>query len=336
MMLVPIMAEAAQADVYVYRGAGATGKARMEPFIDLLGRKPAGVVEFAENSDWTHMRDSINWAARSWDGSYRMMQSVPMLMSTGTLAQGAAGQYDQEFAKVAQMLIANKQSDAMIRIGWEFNGDWYRWGAASDPTSWVTYYQRIVTAMRSVPGQQFKFIWNPALGRQSIAADRVYPGDAYVDYIGLDVYNQSWRPQDVDPATRWQGLVSQPYGLDWLSNFATLHDKAITLPEWGTGTRPDGHGGGDDPLFIENMAAWIGSHNVAAHGYWDYRAGDFDGEISDGGQPLSAEAFRLAFNYDAQAAVPEPASWLLMIAGFGLIGTMARRRAVGAMPWVPA
>lgn len=327
LLLVPALAQAS--DIYVYRGAGSTGRDRMEPFNTLIGQKAAGVVEFAENSDWQHMRDSINWATKEWNGSYRIMQSVPMLMSTGTLANGARGDYDAEFVALAKILVANKQPNAMIRIGWEFNGNWYRWSAAQDPASFVTYYQRIVTAMRSVPGQEFKFIWNPSLGQQAIGADLVYPGDAYVDYIGMDVYNQSWRPQDTNPALRWEGLVTQAYGLDWLSTFAQQHGKPITLPEWGTGTRPDGHGGGDDPLFITNMANWIKVNGVIAHGYWDYAAGDFDGEISDGGQPLAAAAFAAAFGKPppvSVGAVPEPGAWLMLITGFGGIGALARRR----------
>ena len=36
------------------------------------------------------------------------------------------------------------------------------------------------------------------------------------------------------------------------------------------------------------------------------------------------------------AAVPEPASWALMIAGFGLVGAAMRRRAAAAAAAVPA
>lgn len=335
LLLAPALASAVSPGVYVYRGAGSTGRDRMAPFNTLIGGKAGGVVEFAENSDWKHMRDSINWATKAWNGSYRVMQSVPMLVSNTTLAAGARGDYDKEFVDLGKILVANKQPYALIRIGWEFNGNWYNWSAAKDPAAFVTYYQRIVTAMRSVPGQHFKFIWNPALGQQAIAADLVYPGDSYVDYVGMDVYNQSWRPQDSDPAMRWDGLKTQAYGLDWLSKFAKLHGKRITLPEWGTGTRPDGHGGGDDPLFITNMASWITTNRVLVHGYWDYAAGDFDGEISDGGQPLSAAAFATAFGTPPASslasladvsAVPEPSGWALLITGFAGVGALARRR----------
>ena len=80
--------------------------------------------------------------------------------------------------------------------------------AATTPSaeaSFAAYFQQIVTAMRSVPGEQFRFVWNPDAGAftqsgYSVAA--AYPGNAYVDVIGLDAYDQSWAmPQT--PTNAW-------------------------------------------------------------------------------------------------------------------------------------
>ena len=38
-------------------------------------------------------------------------------------------------------------ADATIRLGWEFNGNWFAWAASNDPAAFITYWQRIVTAM---------------------------------------------------------------------------------------------------------------------------------------------------------------------------------------------
>ncbi len=111
--------------------------------------------------------------------------------------------------------------------------------------------------MRSVPGQHFEFDWCPTLGKASVAPDRAYPGDAYVDYVGADVYDNSWIADYRDPVARWNDFVTQPYGLQWQSDFATAHGKPMTFPEWGLSTRSDGHGGGDDPYFIQQMYDWI-------------------------------------------------------------------------------
>lgn len=296
-LLMPVAATAAP-EAFVYRGAGCTGRDRMASFEALLGRKADGVIEFSEQSDWAHMLTSINWALGCWDGKgYRLSQSVPMLMQSGTsLEEGAKGAYDEHFVRLGRLLVAKGHANAYLRIGWEFNGAWYKWAAAKNPEAFKRYFRRIVAAFRSVPGQKFRIVWNPAQGQQQIAPDKVWPGGDVVDVVALDLYNQSWRPQDAkDAQARWDYLVSQPYGLAWLRKFAREHRKPIALPEWGTGKRPDGHGGGDDALFMRNMAAWIAANNVVFHGYWDYPASDFNGEISTGKQPASAAAFRQGF-----------------------------------------
>jgi len=302
LLLLPAASETAaarEAQVFVYRGAGCTGAGRMAAFEKMLGRPADGVTEFTELTDWSHMLSSVNWALGCWAGKpYRLSQSVPMLMGNGsgtTLEKGAAGEYDEHFVALGKLLVAKGYPDAYLRIGWEFNGGWYPWAAEKNPEAFKAYFRRIVKAFRSVPGQKFRIVWNPAQGWLHIPADKAYPGDDVVDIVALDLYNQSWNPADKDPQVRWRNLVSQPYGLNWLRDFAAKHHKPIALPEWATGTRPDGHGYGDDPLFIDNMAAWIKANDVVYHTYWDYNAGDFNGELSSGRMPLSEAAFRRDF-----------------------------------------
>jgi hypothetical protein len=287
-----------KAAMFVYRGAGCTGRGRMATFEKLLGRPADGIVEFSERSDWAHMLSSINWALGCWDGTkYRLAQSVPMLMDKGTsLSQGAAGAYDAHFRALGELLVKKGHAHAYLRIGWEFNGGWYPWAAKQDPDAFKRHFRRIVTAMRSVPGQRFVIVWNPAQGEQQIAPDKAWPGDAYVDVVATDLYNQSWNPLDkLSAERRWKTLVEQSYGLAWITRFAREHKKPLALPEWGTGTRPDGKGFGDDPYFIEQVAAFARANRVVFTGYWDYNAGDYNAELSNGRQPRSAAAFRRHF-----------------------------------------
>lgn len=275
----------------------------MPAFITMLGRPPEGIVSFAQRDTWEGMLGSVRWSTRCWKGQpYRLAQSVPMLLDKGTtLAEGAAGAYDQHFEDFAQILVDAGQGNAYLRIGWEFNGSWFPWAARKDPEAFKVYFKRIADIFRRTKGANFKIVWNPARGKQQIEPDSVYPGDDAVDIIALDLYNQSWRPEDkADPEVRWRNHVVQPYSLDWLRTFAAAHGKQIAIPEWGTGTSPNGRGMGDDPLFISNMAKWIRANNVAFTGYWDYPASDFDSEISDGGAPESAAAFGAAFGPSGQ------------------------------------
>jgi Glycosyl hydrolase family 26 len=286
----------AEVPLGVYEGAGCPGAERLADFQAWLGRRPDRVLEFMT---WQTMVENSPWSMNCWKaaGIQSITYSLPMLPEDGsaTLAQGAAGRFDGIFRNVATTLVARGYPTAVIRIGWEFNGEWYAWAASKDPASWIAYWRRIVTTMRSVPGAKFKFDWCPGNGWTSFLAQDAYPGDAYVDIIGMDVYNQSWNPNATTPELRWKDQVNQRHGLKWHAEFAAAHNKPISFPEWGTGTRADGHGSGDDPLFIEQMSEWIVTHNVAYHDYWDYNAPIYSGKISDGSQPKAAAAFLKKF-----------------------------------------
>lgn len=294
--LLPVDAQAA-VPLGVYQGNGCDGVTRLNTFVGWFGRKPDFILDFFASDSWQSMHGDAAWTVSCWQKqNMKVVFSIPMLPASGaTLAQGAAGAYDDNFKTLAQLLVSRGYQDAIIRLGWEFNGGWYAWAAKKDPANWIKYWQSIVTTMRSVGGANFKFDWCSAQGYQQIPASQLYPGDAYVDYIGRDMYNQSWNPAVTTPEQRWNELLTESYGLNWVRQFAQTHNKPISIPEWGTGTRPDGHGGGDDAYFIARMAEWIKANNVAYHGYWDYPAKDYNARLSTGTQPAAAAAFLKAF-----------------------------------------
>ena len=64
-----------------------------------------------------------------------------------------------------------------------------------------------------------------------------YPGDAYVDMIGMDVYDQSWVPDYQVPAARWRSFINGDWSLAWQRSFAASHRKPVSFPEWGITVR---------------------------------------------------------------------------------------------------
>jgi len=281
----------------VYQGNGCDGLNGLANFASWFGRQPDFVLDFFASTSWTEMLNDASWAVGCWNRQNKtVVFSVPMLPQDGsTLAQGASGRFDDKFRALAKMLVSKGHGKAIIRLGWEFNGGWYAWAAKKDPSNWVKYWQRIVTVMRAEPGSSFRFDWCSAQGYQQIPASNVYPGDAYVDIIGRDNYNQTWLEGAATPQKRWNNLLTEQYGMNWVRDFAAQHNKPMSFPEWGTGTRPDGHGGGDDAYFISQMAQWIRSNDVEYHGYWDYSAPDYDAKISGNYQPKAAAAYLSAF-----------------------------------------
>jgi hypothetical protein len=252
-------------------------------FGQAMGAQPAYAMDFLDGSSWQSI-DNPWWWTDQWQGSgYTMIWGVPILPNdtSYSLAQGAAGDYNQYFVTLAQSFVAEGQGSSILRLGWEFNGGWYPWNANGQAANFIGYWQQIVTAMRSVPGANFKFEWNPTLGDQGVGnlAD-YYPGNAYVDYIGADVYDQQWQNYP-GAAAEFTQLETENYGLDWLASFAGQEGKQITIPEWGLGEGPGNAGapitasnqeasGGDDPTFINDMAHWMSTNNVFESTYFDF------------------------------------------------------------------
>ncbi|MDB5998314.1 MAG: hypothetical protein JWP52_13 [Rhizobacter sp.] len=291
-------AHAESAQLGVYLGAECKGAALIKGYEEWLGRRPDRALEFLANETWQILENASTRSPNCWTPTgVAMTFSVSMLPADrkSTLEAGADGAYDDHFKRIAENFVRTGQANAVVRLGWEFNYGWYPWSAKRNPDAWVQYWRRIVTAMRSVPGQNFKFDWCPAIGKGDIEPTRVYPGDAYVDIIGLDVYNQTWSSPTPSPEKLWDGFLGQQFGLNWHRDFAAAHGKPMSYPEWGTGTRPDGHGRGDDPFFIERMVQWIAANKVAYHNYWDYEAPDYNAKLSNGQYPRSGQAFKAAY-----------------------------------------
>jgi len=253
------------------------------------------------NKSWAGMDGtggSLSWMfTRGWTGSgYTLSLAVPIIPSNpngtpvGSLATGATGAYNGYFVTLAQTLVADGEANADLRLGWEFTGNWYAWSAMTPAAdaNFAHYFDQIVTAMRSVPGENFKFVWNPSarsFTAKGSTVEAAYPGNAFVDYIGLDSYDQSW----LTPHTRavsWS-LTTLP-ALTAAANFAAAMGKPLAMTEWGLATTAK-NGFGDDPLYIKSMIDWLANpaHNVVYESYFD---SSYD-TITGGADPLSLAAF---------------------------------------------
>ncbi|BCL30531.1 glycoside hydrolase family 26 protein [Streptomyces aurantiacus] len=173
------------------------------------------------------------------------------------LRRGAEGEFDQHFRTLAERLVELRVPDTVIVLGWEMNGVTYTHRCGPDPDAWKKYWERIVTAMRSVPGQKFRFDFTANRGQDAIAWTECYPGDDTVDIIGMDSYDQP-RGQSFDEA------VSEPYGLQAHVDFAKTHGKPISYPEWGLFRN------GDNATYMKRMLAWLDEHKPLYNTLTDY------------------------------------------------------------------
>ncbi|CAL9470188.1 hypothetical protein SUDANB171_02807 [Streptomyces sp. enrichment culture] len=196
------------------------------------------------------------------------------------LRSGASGSYDQHFRVLGERLVAAGLADAVLVLGWEMNGTTYTHRCAPDPEAWKRYWRRIVTTMRAVPGQDFRFDFAPNRGTDAIEWDRCYPGDDVVDIIGMDTYDQP-------PGETFDEQISQPYGLQFHVDFAAAHGKPISFPEWGLFRN------GDNPEYMRRMLEWIDAVQPVYHSISDYCP---HGVWQCVQNPASSEVFRTALS----------------------------------------
>jgi len=191
--------------------------------------------------------------------------------------------------------------NATLRIGWELNGTWFAWSAKSNPADYANYWRHIVDAMRSVPGQNFRFVWSVSNGYYGWDPRAAYPGSGYVDFIGDGLYD-AWYPHPATPQDRWNFLLytNNPGGLAFWSTFAKNQGKPLALTEWGlvdaNATMAGGSGGGgDDPYFVQQVYDWVQTHNVAFEVYFNTDAPDGRHRLDNGQFPTAATTYQTLF-----------------------------------------
>jgi len=293
----------------------------IEKYEQWLGRRLDLIMEFTPNDTWDHLVGAkpglgLEWFLGIWEPSYRnrIVISLSMLPGdgSGNLVEGAEGKYDEHFRIVARKFVKAGFGNNTIRLGWEFNGGWFKWTATKNPEAWRKYWIRIVTAMRGVEGAKFKFNWCGSVLPGGMNPADAYPGDEYVDEVGCDIYDQSWHPNayPYKPGEEgwkttwrrdnaWKSLVEWgDYNLNWWAAFAAKHGKPMTIPEWGLAGRKDGHGGLDNPLFIQRMHVWMTNptNHVAWHSYFEEDNDEIRSRLFDSPQyPEAAAEYKKLF-----------------------------------------
>lgn len=275
-----------------FLGSGPEGVRRMaglEKWLD--GREPRVGHTYLPGDMWSNIEGRpqflFPWAKWRDAGRDRLfVLNVPMLERNEAdvpdaevarlLAAGARGQFDRHFRTLARRLVGLGLRDTTVVLGWEMNGTTYTHRCAPNPAAWKAYWQRIVTVMRATPGQKFRFDFAPARGQDAIGWTKCYPGDRFVDIIGMDSYDQP-------PGKGIAEHVRQPYGLQHQVDFAASHGKPVSYPEWGL------FRDGDNPAYVRGMLNWIRRHRPVYHTITDYCP---HGVWRCGRNPDSAGVFR--------------------------------------------
>ena len=116
---------------------GAANPQGIAGFASATGTHPSIASDYLPGGPtWDAMvdADAVSWLLGPWESSgYQLVLGVPIIPSDsngnplGSLAGGAAGDYDSYFATLAQTLVSYNEGNAILRLGWEFNGNWFAW-----------------------------------------------------------------------------------------------------------------------------------------------------------------------------------------------------------------
>ena len=199
--------------------------------------------------------------------SLRLFLSVSMSPDDGKPSQTPA--HLGVYRELAQNLVTGGQARAIVRIGWEWSAPYFSWSPQhTTPGQYVTAFRDIATTMRRVPGEHFQFDWCSNSGsvptNGPFAAS--FPGDAYVDYVGTDQYD--------NPGTSWIDDLNSIGGLAYTVAFAKAHGKRVSIPEWGLN-------GNDDPTFVDLMHSFIADPgNEVAYSSYFSDAGAINSDIT--------------------------------------------------------
>ena len=117
-------------------------------------------------------------------GAYTMLT---IDLGTATLAEVASGKYDASITTWATNVKAYGHPFFM-RFAHEMNGSWYAWG--QKPTDFIAAWKHFHDVVTNAGATNVTWVFNPNLDIGPYKISDYWPGDAYVDWMGLDGYNK--------------------------------------------------------------------------------------------------------------------------------------------------
>ena len=189
-------------------GAFVNGTDYIAGFEDATGRKLAVVMWYVNFTQDFPAVDCGNVSARDavplitwepWKGD------VPdSAYSLQNIIDGVFDTYITEWAQDAKLF----SKPFFLRFAHEMNGNWYPWdgannGSAEGPEKFISAWKHVHDLFAAAGADNVTWVWN--VNAASVpdepwnSIDKYYPGDAYVDWIGVDGYNwglSAWQSFD--------------------------------------------------------------------------------------------------------------------------------------------
>jgi hypothetical protein len=278
--------------------------AHVRSFCAARGRPCRVAQTYTDRTSWESMTAGTGWTFdlfSDFDGMLVVSQGLVPTGAGGDLTACANGEHDRDWQAFGTLMARYGRGDSVVRLGWEFNEQTSSW-RADDTRTWIACYRRAATNIRMTsPAVLLDWTINahgtPA-GVCGGVSTNCYPGDDYVDIIGIDNYDHY--PWSSSKAV-FDRTATAPEGLTWLHSFARAHGKPFSVGEWGV--VPTGDAGRENPSFVQWMHDWFAAH-AATLAYEAYFSDCGDGGVQSSlfrtdaaclKNPQSAQRYRALF-----------------------------------------
>ncbi len=152
-----------------------------------------------------------------------------------------------DFLHEASKNLKTYSKPLFFRFAWEMNIDGIGWGVlktGSIPQDFINAWRRFHDIAVSEGATNIIWVFSPNVETPgSISYNQLYPGDAYVDWVGLDGYN--WGTSK--PGRSWQSF-SEIFSVSYNDIVALSTNKSVMIAEVNTT-----NAGGDKAAWYQDM-----------------------------------------------------------------------------------
>ena len=165
---------------------------RIGRYAETVGREPVIVSDYHQWNEAPFPRREL---AAIWRrGAIPMITWEPMSYGGRRypLRAIAAGRFDGYLRRSARA-VERWGKPIFVRFAHEMNGNWYPWGVGSPGVTARLYkraWRHVVRVFRKQGADNVRWVWCPNVNQGGgIPFGGLYPGDAWVDWVGLDGFN---------------------------------------------------------------------------------------------------------------------------------------------------
>jgi beta-mannanase len=176
-----------QVAVGAYVPDGTRRPSRFTRYARMTGHTPA-ILLYYRNWKAKHAFDAVTLRRIARQRAVPMLTWEPARTSLRDIAAGRHDRYVRRQARDARRF----RRPVLVRFAHEMNGDWYSWGAhANTPATFIAAWRRVVGLFRDEGARNARFVWSPNADDEGLGRIvRRYPGDRWVDWVGLSGF--SW------------------------------------------------------------------------------------------------------------------------------------------------